>query len=143
MARKVRNYNQSTVTAVFNGTPIQGLMEGASYTVEYLGGGVETTEGTDGPGLNQATPQGGKITITIQEGSPSNAMLLENRRRQLQDVNAADDSLVIYSGVQAVFTLGNCLLSTPGELTSGDKKMGGRQYTFIGTDLTETETAPA
>ena len=41
-------YNQRNISATFNGIDLKGLMDGASLTIERVGGEVDITEGADG-----------------------------------------------------------------------------------------------
>ena len=136
----VRNYSQAAITVVVDGIPVQGLMEGASLTIGYAGGEVQVTEGTDGPGLNRATRQGGRIVIHLQEGSPDNERFNLLARRQDLFPNGPDTSVAVYSGTERIFILGNSQIGVPGELTTGDKKQAGREYSFVGTVLSESGT---
>ena len=134
----MKRYNQSNITIIANGTPVVGLMDGAHCEVQYKGGEVQVTEGTDGPGMNIATKQGGEISFVLQEASPSNADMIALRKMQ----DLATDipyTLSIMSGVRALYLLQGAMISVPGELTTGDKKQAGRKYTFIGTNLTEMQ----
>jgi hypothetical protein len=133
-----KRYNQAAITAVVDGIPISGLHEGASCVIRPKGGEVVLTEGTDGPGANRATDQGGEIEITLRENSPAIAAL--EALRAVQAMSSLASVLVLFTGVQAIATLTDCLVSRPGELSTGDKKMAGRKFTFTG--LTLIETAP-
>ena len=68
-------YNQRNCSASFNGIDLKGLMDGSSIVLERVGGEVDITEGTDGGGLNQATDQGVRVSITFRETSQSISML--------------------------------------------------------------------
>jgi hypothetical protein len=135
-----RAYNQADITVTVNGIPIQGLMEGTSVTVIPHGGEVEVTQGTDGPGLNVATKQGGEIRMTLRESSPGHAILQQLRTQQ--ELAPVGVPVVIFTGVGAVETLLGSLVSLPGELTTGDKKQAARIYRFVGTTLNSMPSQP-
>ena len=131
-----RVYNQNDITVSVNGVQLQGLFEGTPVVVHPRGGEIEITEGTDGPGLNRATKQGGEVRIRLRESSPGHAVLQALR---VQQDNAPVGCIVIVStGVGAVETLINAMVSLPGELSTGEKKMAGVEYTFRGTQLVHT-----
>ena len=126
-------YNQAQTSAVYNGYPLQGLGEGASISIEIVGGEVDITEGTDGGSLNQATEQGAKVNITFKETSDS-IPFLESCRSAQKLTSSTSGVLVISTGAQALHTLTDCLISPPQELSTGDKKMGSIKYTFVSTN---------
>jgi hypothetical protein len=112
-------------------------MDGASIKVTYDGGEVEKTEGTDGAGLNVATHQGATISFTLRETSTDNNFLRGIFETQqfasvMQPVSAIPCSLITGGGVIVAMT--NCLISPPGELSTGDKKQGGIEWKVVGTD---------
>lgn len=131
-----RVYNQPDVTVTVNGVRIQGFAEGASVTVRPMGGEVQLTEGLDGPGINRATRQGGQIVLNLRESSPGNAIMQALRLQQ--DAAPVGAIVVVSTGVGAIETLSNALVSLPGDLATGDKKMGARTYTLTGTLLLYT-----
>jgi hypothetical protein len=128
-------YNQSNITILIDGVPLLGLMDGTPLVVGYKGGEVEPTEGMDGPGLNMATRQGGYIHPKLKESSLSRTALHELRR--MQELAGIPVTVTVRSGTDIVYILGEALVSLPGELSTGDKKMGGIEYKFIGTTLDE------
>jgi hypothetical protein len=130
-------YNQKDHSVVVNGVAWEGYADGASIKLSYEGGEVELTHGTDGPGLNKATPQGGKLVVSLQQISPSNAHAQSLLRQQ--ETDSTPINVTIYTGTRVVVALNNCLMSPPGELSTGDKKQGNREYTFVGTDLKESQ----
>ena len=138
MARTV--YNQADNTVTIDGIVCEGFAEGESIVWTPLGGEVQVTEGTDGPGLNRATRQGGWIIAHLQEGSPDNERFNLLARRQDLFPNGPDTSVAVYSGTERIFILGNSQIGVPGELTTGDKKQAGREYKFVGTVLIESGT---
>ena len=130
----IRAYNQKNTTVLVNGVPLIGLADGDSVKVTPAGGEVERTEGTDGPGLNQATNQGGDIEVELREDSPSIGYL-DNLRLMQEQTSLPIPNVTVLTGVLAVETLSMVMLSRRGELATGGKKMGKRMQKFIGTDL--------
>lgn len=131
MARR-QVYSQNKAKPMWNGKELKGLMDGTSYEIEEVGGEVDITEGTDGGGMNIATTQGVRCYITFKETSP--ALTILNSARLLQQGEPVPGVFVLQSGVGAILTISNCYISKPDNLSSGDKKMGGLRYTFVGTD---------
>jgi len=127
-------YSQETTTLIVGGIPIVGFMDGSSITVTYDGGEVSKTEGTDGPAVNMATRQGGTITFTLQEVSPSHTAL--DAARNLMRFTRVGVPVVLSTGAGLVYTLTGAVLSNPGQLATGGKTQGGIQYTITGTDIT-------
>ena len=130
MARK-EIYNQKNTKLLFNGVPTQGFADGTSITVEFVGGEVEITEGTDGGGLNIATTQGIRITATYRETSPS--IELFETARELQQTLSTPSVVMLQTGANVKYTLTNALVSKPDQLSSGDKRQGSQTFTFVAT----------
>ena len=130
MARK-EIYNQKNTKLIFNGIPTQGFADGTSISVEFVGGEVDITEGTDGGGLNIATTQGIRITATYRETSPS--VDLFNTAIELQQTLSSPNVVLLQTGANVKYTLTNALVSKPDTLSSGDKKQGSQQFTFVAT----------
>lgn len=125
--RKV--YNQKNLTITLDGVTMQDYMDGASVTIQYDGGEVDKTQGTDGAGINLATNQGMTIQFTLREESRSRAFLKALRLRQ--DNGGSGVTAVIRTGVNVLHTLTDAYISQPAALSTGDKKMGGVQYTLM------------
>lgn len=125
-------YSQRNVSASFNGIDLKGLMDGASLTIERVGGEVEITEGTDGGGLNQATDQGVRVSLVFRETSQSIPTL--ETAKTLQQRTGVTSVLVVRTGANMLVTISNAMVSNPGPLSTGDKKQGSISYTFVGTD---------
>ncbi len=132
MARK-EIYNQKNNKVVFNGIPLQGYTNGTSIEVEFVGGEVDITEGTDGGGLNIATDQGIKVRVTLRETSPSIDII--EAARKLQNALSSVNVVLLQTGADVKYTITNALVSKPGNLTTGDKTQGSVQYEFIGTEF--------
>ena len=132
MARK-EIYNQLHNKVVFNGVTLQGYADGTSIEVEYVGGEVDITEGTDGGGLNIATDQGMRIRITLRETSPSIDVI--ETARTAQSLLSQPNLVLLQTGADVKYTITNALVSKPGNLTTGDKRQGGVQYEFVGTQI--------
>ena len=132
MARK-EIYNQKNNKVVFNGITLQGYSDGTSIEVEYVGGEVDITEGTDGGGLNIATDQGMRIRVTLRETSPSIDVIETARLAQNQLITP--NLVLLQTGANVKYTITNALVSKPGNLTTGDKKQGGVQYEVVGTQI--------
>jgi len=130
MARK-EIYNQKNTKLIFNGVPTQGFADGTSISVEFVGGEVDITEGTDGGGLNIATTQGIRITATYRETSPS--IDLFSAAIELQQTLSTPNVVQLQTGANVKYTLTNALVSKPDTLSSGDKRQGSQQYTFVAT----------
>lgn len=128
-----RVYNQANVSLDFDGSPLIDLSEGSSVVITIDGGEVQKTEGTDGPAVNIATAQGGTCKITLKETSISHELL--HSIKLAQSKGSIGGQLTIRSGVDALYVFGNTYVSQPGELSTGDKKMGGQQYTFVSTSV--------
>jgi hypothetical protein len=133
-----RIYSQRNTTVVVNGTPLVGLMDGDPIKLVYRGGEVERTEGTDGTGINRATDQGADLHVTLRENSPSHAFLRGLRRIQGQLSSASPPATVqLMTGANIIATLLDVAVGVPGELTTGGKKMGSREYQFAATAIDE------
>lgn len=132
MARK-EIYNQKNNKVVFNGITLQGYANGTSITVEYVGGEVAITEGTDGGGLNIATDQGMRIQVTLRETSPSIDVI--ETARLLQNQLSTPNVVLLQTGANVKYTITNALVSRPETLSTGDKEQGSVQYTFVGTQI--------
>lgn len=132
MARK-EIYNQLHNKVVFNGVTLQGYADGTSIEVEYVGGEVDITEGTDGGGLNIATNQGMKVRVTLRETSPSIDVI--ETARTAQSLLSQPNVVLLQTGADVKYTITNALVSKPGNLTTGDKRQGGVQYEFVGTQI--------
>ena len=130
MARK-EIYNQKNTKLIFNGVATQGFAEGTSISVEFVGGEVDITEGTDGGGLNIATTQGIRITATYRETSPS--VDLFQTAIELQQTLSTPNVVLLQTGANVKYTLTNALVSKPDTLQSGDKKQGSQTFTFVAT----------
>ena len=126
-------YNQLHNKVIFNGLPLQGFADGTSIEVEYVGGEVEITEGTDGGGLNIATDQGMKISVTLRETSPSIDFIEDARKGQNQ--LSTTSTVLLQTGAFAKYTITNALVSKPETLTTGDKQQASVKYTFVGTQI--------
>jgi hypothetical protein len=129
-------YSQKGIVLVVKGLPVSGFMDGSSIKVTFDGGEVEKTEGTDGAGLNVATHQGATISFTLRETSPFNTVLRGIFEAQqfgsiLRDVAVVPCALITGGGVAVA--MANCLISPPGELSTGDKKQGGIEWKVVGT----------
>lgn len=126
-----RIYGQKDSKILVNGVPIFNLMDGSSIRVVFDGGEVDKTEGTDGPGLNIATAQGGTVYFTIRETSVSYNYLMG--LFQLESaLTGVTVSVVMMSGSRIVFTMPRALIGQPGELSTGDKKQGGVEFKIVG-----------
>lgn len=126
-------YRQQFIAAVYNGVPLQGLMDGASIKVTVRGGELELTEGTDGGDVNIATLQGMQVEITLRETSTAHEFLFAQNRSQAYGGPGA--TLVLYSGTGRSLNCGEMFVSVPGELGTGDKKQGGHVYTFLANNF--------
>jgi hypothetical protein len=124
-------YNQQSVSVIVGGRIMSDLMEGTSITVTHRGGEVDITEGTDGPGLNRATDQGGQIKFTLKENS-ADYDYLKNIRNQQAFQSEASGNVVVTTGTRDIITISDYLISLPGERTTGDKKMAGVEFTIVG-----------
>jgi hypothetical protein len=122
-------YNQSQVTVLYDGIPLTDLGESACIKLTVDGGEVQKTEGTDGAGINIGTLQGATCKITFKETSPSLSIL--DSYVMAQQFGGLGGTLTLLTGTLALHTLAPAFISTPGELSTGDKKMGAKEYTFI------------
>jgi len=127
-------YNQANISLDFDGTAITDLSEGSAVVITTDGGEVQKTEGTDGPAVNIATDQGGTCKITLKETSSSHGFLQSVKLAQKN--GSEGGQLTVRSGTDVLHLFGNTYVSQPGELSTGDKKMGSQQYTFVSTSLT-------
>ena len=130
-----RIYGQKDSRLIINGRPITGLMDGTPFKIQFDGGEVEKTEGTDGPGLNIATPQGGTITFTIRETSPDYDFLLSMFDLE-SEFTGSTVSALFMSGSRIVAEMPRALIGRPGEWSTGDKKQGGIEFKIVGDSIT-------
>lgn len=131
MARK-EIYNQRNNKVIVNGILTSGYAPDTSITVEFVGGEVDITEGTDGGGLNIATTQGIRLTVTYRETSPSVELL--NAQIELQQQLSNPCVVMLQTGANVKYTLTNALISKPDTLSTGGKTQGSQSYTFVATD---------
>lgn len=127
-------YNQKNTTLTVDGVPITGFMDGTSLTVTYDGGEVDKTQGTDGAGINIATPQGMTVQFTLRETSWSHDFLASLFTRQSN--GASGVTVVLRTGANILHMLTDAYIGQPGQLTTGDKKQGGIQYTVTSANST-------
>lgn len=125
-------YNQKDLTLTIDGTTIQDFHEGASVVFTYDGGEVDKTQGTDGASINIATDQGATVKFTLRETSRSRQFLADLRKRQYNGGSGV--TVVLRTGADVLETMTDAYLSNPGELSTGDKKMGGIQYTMMSAE---------
>lgn len=138
-APNTRVYNQNEVSVICAGTVIDGLMDGTPITVTYGGGEVDITEGTDGPGLNVATRQGGRIKFTLRENSRAFGFL-QGLRRLHENSPVATGNCVVTTGTRDIITLGYFIIGLPGDRTTGDKKMAGVEFELVGLVIGEVDS---
>ena len=129
-----RIYGQKNTRIIVNGRQITGFMDGAPVKVVFDGGEVDKTEGTDGPGLNVATEQGGTISFTLRETSNDYYYLL-GLWQQEEEFIGYTVSLTFMSGSQIILNLPRALIAKPGEWNTGDKKQGGIEFKVIGDSI--------
>lgn len=130
MARTV--YNQKNLVLTIDGATVQDFFEGASIVFTYDGGEVDKTQGTDGASINIATDQGATIKFTLRETSRSRQFLADLRKRQYN--GGAGVTVVLRTGADVLETMTDAYIGNPGELSTGDKKMGGIQYTMMSAE---------
>lgn len=130
-----RIYGQKDTKVIINGVPIFNFMDGTSVRVTFDGGEVEKTEGTDGPGLNIATAQGGTVNFTIRESSINYNYLMGLFKLE-SALTGVTVSCIVVSGSRIAHVMPRGLIGQPGELATGDKKQGGIEFKVIG-DLIE------
>jgi hypothetical protein len=130
MARK-EIYNQRNNKVLWNGVALTGYAPDTSISVEFVGGEVDITEGTDGGGLNIATTQGIRITLSLRETSPSADIL--NSAIELQQLLSSSGVVMLQTGANVKYTVTNALVSKPDTLSTGGKTQGSQTYTFVGT----------
>lgn len=121
-------YRQKITGVVFNNVPLQGMMDGASVRVRPVGGEVQPTEGTDGPGVNIATKQGHIIEVDLREDSPNHEYINDVNRNQAE--GGPGVPIVLWMGTTRVFSAAETYVGAPGQLSTGDKKQGAHTYTF-------------
>jgi hypothetical protein len=127
MARTV--YNQKNIILTVDGTTVQDFFEGASIVFTYDGGEVDKTQGTDGASINMATNQGATIKFTLRETSRSRKFLFDLRKRQYNGGSGV--TVVLRTGADVLETMIDAYIGNPGELSTGDRKMGGIEYTMM------------
>lgn len=128
----MRLYSQKDTKLLIDGFRVEGYMDGAPIKVTFDGGEIEKTEGTDGPGLNMATPQGGTIAFTIREDSDFYNYAVGLYEAQLATGGIVILNATLFSGSQLIMTLNDALITRPGELSTGDKKQGGVEFKIVG-----------
>lgn len=127
-----RLYNQKNLTITIDGITIQDFFEGAVVTYTYDGGEVDKTQGTDGAGINLATNQGATVAFILRETSRSRAYLQAIRLRQ--ENGGPGVTVVVRTGADVLHVLTEAYIGREGELSSGDKKQGGIQYTLMSAE---------
>ena len=127
-----RVYNQKNITLTVSGVTVQDFFEGATVVYTYDGGDVDKTQGTDGASINLATNQGATIKFTIRETSRSRAFL--QSVRLMQENGGPGVTVILRTGADVAHLLTDSYIGRPGELSSGDKKQGGLQFTLMSAD---------
>lgn len=122
-------YNQKNLVMTIDGYNIQDFHEGATCVFTYDGGEVDKTQGTDGASVNLATDQGATIRITLRESSRSLQFFNDLRARQYNGGTGV--TVTFRTGTDIIHTMTDAYVGNPGELSTGDKKMGG--ITFVVT----------
>ena len=122
-------YRQQFVAGVYNGRPLQGLMDNDSIRIIVRGGELDLTEGTDSGSVNIATLQGMQVEIDLRETSTGHEYLFQQNRSQAGGAPGA--TLVLYTGTGRTLNCGDMFVSPPGQLATGGKKQGGHTYTFL------------
>lgn len=125
-------YNQKNLTLTVDGVTIQDFFEGTSVVYTPDGGEVDKTQGTDGASINIATDQGSTIKFTLRETSRSHQFLADLRARQYN--GGPGVTVVLRTGADILHTLTDVYISRAGELSTGDKKQGGIQYTLMSSE---------
>ena len=125
-------YNQKALTVTVDGVTIMDFFEGAPVTYMWDGGEVDKTQGTGGPGINIATNQGSTLQITLRETSRSIGFL-QSLRTRLEN-GGAGVTVVIRTGAQILLTMTDAYISRPGQLSTGDKRQGGIQFTLTSAE---------
>ena len=139
MARRV--YNQKNLTLTIDGTTIQDYFEGTAIIYTYDGGEVDKTQGTDGASINIATHQGSTIKFTLREVSRSRAFLNALNLRQYN--GGAGVTVILRTGADVLETMTDAYIGRPAELSTGDKKQGGLQYTMMSAEDESTNLSTA
>lgn len=124
-------YNQRNNKLIWNGVALSGYAPDTSISVEFVGGEVNITEGTDGGGLNIATTQGIRVTLALRETSPSAELL--NASIEAQQLLSSTGVLMLQTGANVKYTITNALVSKPDTLSTGGKTQGSQTYAFVGT----------
>lgn len=122
-------YSQKDCKLMVSGKIISGFMDGAPFRVTFDGGEVDKTEGTDGPGLNRATGQGGTLSFTIRETSGDYQFL--HGLWVAQGATGLTTVATFSSGARVLFNMADCLVSLPRELSTGDKRQGGVEFIIV------------
>lgn len=130
MARTV--YNQKNLTLTIDGTTIQDFFEGTSVVLTLDGGEVDKTQGMDGASINIATNQGATLRFTLRETSRSHQFLADLRKRQ--ENGGAGVTAILRTGADVLQTMTESYISRPGELSTGDKKMGSQEYILMSAE---------
>jgi hypothetical protein len=127
-------YNQKNVTVLVDGVMVEGISgDDGAIEITYGGGEIEPTRGISGPAMNQASPQEGKTVIKLLENSPTRDYF--RSLRKAQEAVGSSVTVLIRSGVDALHTIQNALISLPGPLSTGGPKQGLIAYTFIGSPI--------
>lgn len=69
------NYDSKGVVVVFNFQPVLGFQRGTFVSVEYNNDAFSLQVGIDGATRSKSNDNSGRVTVTLQQGSPSNDML--------------------------------------------------------------------
>lgn len=127
-----RVYNQKNLTITVNGLTVQDFFEGATVIYTLDGGEVDKTQGTDGASINLATNQGATLQFTVRETSRSRAFL--TAVRLTQENGGPGVVVVLRTGSDVLHVMTDAYIGREGQLTSGDKKQGGIQYTLMSAE---------
>lgn len=133
-------YNQKNTTITVDGVTMRDYMDGASIVVTYDGGEVDKTQGTDGAGINLATNQGMTVQFTLRETSRSREFMKSLRLRQ--ENGGAGVTVVVRTGANVMHMMPESYCSQPAALNTGDKKMGGLQYTLMSAEEETSNLSP-
>lgn len=136
---RTKIYAQKDHRLVVGGKALGGFMDGTPFTVEFVGGEVDITEGTDGPGINRATQQGGRLHFTLRETSDDCQYLYD--LFQQQDFSESTTTAVLYSGSKILYSFSDGCISLPGDLTTGDKKQAGIEFVFVARVILQNQAS--
>lgn len=121
-------YAQNRHVLIIDGVPMSGFADGDYIDVDIEGNAAERTKGGDGPAMNLAVAQGGKISVKLLPTSPALGTLYAIR--DAQKLTPRLFGIVLVSGVEEVINAAGCAFGKLPAFSTGGPTMQARGFDF-------------